>query len=479
MLTRGRLQIAESVTIDASALPHGVIIDASGNDSTPGIRDGKGSQVSYFGGRDLMSKQGTLNLIGLTLTGADTYSDGGAINTSGNLLVRGCTITGNSGGSGGGINVYSRADVTVLIENTTISNNFAQGLDGGGLYLVANNGHIEVSNSYIVDDHARDRGAGIFADLRNAGSVQIENSVVADNGVDLVYYDGQEGGGIYATIAGPGFFAVVNSKISGNTLTGQTVIGGGGVSIHNSGGTARIESALIQDNHALTTSVLNPENGDGGGIRIDNSKASAFTISNSTIAGNSATGQGGGVFLSESQDAVGVTLSNCTISGNTANRDGGGIAITTANSGSATLSIAQSTIVNNTSDANHNGSGAGGGIFIFGNHFSPVLNGSIVAGNIDRTGVAPQIRDNPNGNPIAVQFSQVGGDPKLGPLVNNGGPTFLDGSRMLTMAPLPGSPAINAGDPSAVAGVGTVPANDGARAVWAGREWRWNWRRAD
>ena len=41
-------------------------------------------------------------------------------------------------------------------------------------------------------------------------------------------------------------------------------------------------------------------------------------------------------------------------------------------------------------------------------------------------------------------------DPLLGPLADNGGPT-------LTHALLPGSPAINAGDPTAVAGVGGVP----------------------
>ena len=39
-------------------------------------------------------------------------------------------------------------------------------------------------------------------------------------------------------------------------------------------------------------------------------------------------------------------------------------------------------------------------------------------------------------------------DPLLGPLADNGGPTLPDGSKMLTHALLPGSPAINAGDPA-------------------------------
>ncbi len=51
-------------------------------------------------------------------------------------------------------------------------------------------------------------------------------------------------------------------------------------------------------------------------------------------------------------------------------------------------------------------------------------------------------------------------DPKLAPLSDNGGPTLADGSRLQTHALLPGSPAIDAGNPSAVAGVGGVPEFD-------------------
>ena len=44
-------------------------------------------------------------------------------------------------------------------------------------------------------------------------------------------------------------------------------------------------------------------------------------------------------------------------------------------------------------------------------------------------------------------------DPRLGPLADNGGPT-------MTHAPLVGSPAVDAGDPAAVAGAGNVPLFD-------------------
>ena len=48
---------------------------------------------------------------------------------------------------------------------------------------------------------------------------------------------------------------------------------------------------------------------------------------------------------------------------------------------------------------------------------------------------------------------QVGVNPLLGPLADNGGPT-------MTHALLAGSPAIDAGDPAALAGMGGIPMFD-------------------
>ena len=68
------------------------------------------------------------------------------------------------------------------------------------------------------------------------------------------------------------------------------------------------------------------------------------------------------------------------------------------------------------------------------------------------------LAESPIGSPDA-NGNLIGGpvhgviDPLLGPLADNGGPT-------LTHALLPGSPAINAGDLNAVAGVDGVPQFD-------------------
>jgi hypothetical protein len=68
---------------------------------------------------------------------------------------------------------------------------------------------------------------------------------------------------------------------------------------------------------------------------------------------------------------------------------------------------------------------------------------------------SPDAKGNLIGGPVHGAI-----DPRLGPLAYNGGPTFLDGSKLLTRALLPGSPAIDTGNPAAVAGVGAVPLFD-------------------
>jgi len=119
------------------------------------------------------------------------------------------------------------------------------------------------------------------------------------------------------------------------------------------------------------------------------------------------------------------------------------------------VTLMGSTVTENSAD------GAGGGIFVFNTGTDPTLTiaNSIVAGNT-ALGSGPDLLPDPNGT-LNVNYSLIGnaGDSgitagtgtdnilnqsaQLGPLQNNGGPTE-------THALLPGSPAIDAGDPSIV-----------------------------
>ena len=132
-----------------------------------------------------------------------------------------------------------------------------------------------------------------------------------------------------------------------------------------------------------------------------------------------------------------LTLTSSTVSGNFG-REGGGI----WNRVDATLTLTDSTVSGNTASID------GGGI---NNSFSGTgeLANSIIAGNgaptgPDCTGSPTSVGHNLIGTNDGCNFTRATGDlvnvdPKLGPLADNGGPTF-------THALLPGSPAIDAGD---------------------------------
>ncbi|MCI0685051.1 MAG: FG-GAP-like repeat-containing protein [Gemmataceae bacterium] len=128
------------------------------------------------------------------------------------------------------------------------------------------------------------------------------------------------------------------------------------------------------------------------------------------MTGNSASDRGGGLYNRSSGT---VTVQNSTLSGNSAYAAGGGM----LNTGTATV---QNSIVANST----NGDLAGGGAF----HVDSSL-----------------IEDN---SQTGTGANNLSADPNLGPLQNNGGPTF-------THALLSGTTAINAGNNALAAGLTT------------------------
>jgi hypothetical protein len=223
--------------------------------------------------------------------------------------------------------------------------------------------------------------------IHNIGNLQILRCCVTENTSAL-----GSGGGIYnrGTLS-----EVTESIVSYNTAG----LNGGGICDEQD---MTIVRSVISDNLA---------SGDGGGIH---ESGSAILI-NSTVANNRATGSGGGI-----NDAGGASLKtyNVTIAGNRA-AVGGGLANVPTSGASWAL---RNTIVgDNTAPVApdvSNGFGAqiSGGFNLIENT-SGATGGSFLASD------------------------QLGVDPKLGPLQDNGGPTF-------TMALLAGSPAIDMGSNS-------------------------------
>ena len=204
------------------------------------------------------------------------------------------------------------------------------------------------------------------------------------------------GGGISNNSTGT--VTVTNSTISGNTAKN-----GGGI-FNNTSAALTITNSTISGN---TANGNGPGEGDGGGISIPTN--CTVTLTNSTISGNSAK-QGGGISINVNNT---VTLTNSTISGNSARQFGGGISTP-----ASTVNVRNTLIAVNTAATWPDFSGAltSQGYNLIGNTSGTTITGSTT------------------GNQLNV-------NPGLGPLQNNGGPTF-------THALLSGSTAIEGGNSS-------------------------------
>jgi pentapeptide MXKDX repeat protein len=211
-------------------------------------------------------------------------------------------------------------------------------------------------------------------------------------------------------------------EISGVTITNNSSFHRDGAGIFNSG-------TLVLLNSTVENIVT-----DGAGAGIYN--AGVLTLRNSTIHNNTAI-DGGGI-----ANAAGgsVALSNSTVSGNTATNSGGGI----LNMG--LLASHNSTIVNNNGAGVANSDGSG----------TVELRNTLIAGNgPDCSGTVSSLGHNldSDGTCAGANGDITNPNPLLGPLQDNGGETA-------THALLPGSPAIDAGDPQGCLGTDGVLTSD-------------------
>lgn len=356
------------------------------NNNTVNLR---GGGIYNFGSNAKM----TLN--DSTVSSNSAGSGGGGItnNTSEFMILNNSTVHGNSAQDGGGI--LSISGITSL-DNATISGNSAY---AGGAIFNAHNSILELDGSTISGNAGSD-GGGIL----NLNTVTINNSVVHGNSANNV------GGGIFNI--GNGSLTLDGSTISGNSAGNE----GGGIMTSIP---VTINYSTISGNSASR----------GGGISNANETT---TVNNSTISGNSAGSEGGGIMTFGT-----MLLNNSTVSGNSTPGVGGGI-----NNAGGILTANNSTISSNTAAVD------GGGLINFG---TASLNNSILANSNRQDCVlangtinaSHSLIENNLGCINGTSTSNKTGDPRLGPLRNNGGPTE-------THALLPGSSAINMGDNSLI-----------------------------
>jgi hypothetical protein len=232
------------------------------------------------------------------------------------------------------------------------------------------------------------------------------NQANATKGADTINFD--------STVFSPAkTITLTGSQLVLSDTTGATTITGPAAGVKISGGGL---SGVFQVGNLVSASISGltisggKTTGNGGGL--DNLGGS-LTLTNCTVSSNSAGSVGGGLYTSA---AGTTTLSNCTISGNSATVGGG------ANS-QGTLSLTNCTVSGNTATTAFGGLESSSGTL--------TLTNTIVAGNAGGA-------DLDSASPFSGTNNLIGGNPLLAPLNNYGGPTQ-------TLAPLPGSPAIDAG----------------------------------
>jgi predicted outer membrane repeat protein len=394
----GGSRFAIGLLLYAVALPvHAATITVTNtNDNGPGSLR-QALAVAHDGDRITFAVSGTITL------------------TSGQLGVsKNVTISGPGADQLSIVGMPFRFVLVAAVKAATISGltirNGAGGIFNGGTLTVMNcvisgssTGGIENWASLtVVNSNVSDNVIGIF---NATGEFGVVTATILSTTVS-----GNSAGGVVAApniFGGRAYITIIDCTISGNF----SASGGGGIFATNT--SLSVANSTISGNSTGSS---------GGGI------SGGATVENSTISGNSAGMSGGGIYGS-------ATVENSTISGNSAGTSGGGIY------NNSSLDVTLSTITGNSAPS-------GGGIYTVGSVevSNTILNAGALGENIFNNGGTVtsdgyNLSSDDGGGYLTGPGDQINTDPLLGPLQSNGGPTF-------THALLPGSPAIDAGDPS-------------------------------
>lgn len=375
----------------------------------------------------------------------------------GTVIFRNNTVSGtnSSGGSGAAVRINARQEGTVQFENNTIGGTNSAGASGGAVYINTTIGTLNILNNSISGTNTTTNvGGAIYANATGGTLNILNNSITGNNSAE------GSGGALYANTSSDGTLI-----ISGNTIGGTNTAGtrGGGIYANTaSNATMTISNNTISG--ANTASSI-----DGGGIYANTGSDSTSTFSGNTIFGNNnASTTGGGAHINGGSGST-ITVDNNTISGTNSAPSGGGIRVNAPFEG--ILYFVNNTVTGNSASNN------GGGVYIPSSGTANVYNNIIRDNTVTGPGIAgddiyldtsPGFQTNlfnnilgpasdfitANSEDLVItditlysQGNNSTADPMLGPLQNNGGPTF-------TRALPEGSAAINAGDNTIVALLG-------------------------
>lgn len=370
------------------------------------------------GGRVLTSKNTSLTLENLKITGGKVNDCGGIYIISGNLTLKNCVVTKNeSSNCGGGIHFDGE---NLIVENSEISENKG---DSGGICVAASSAKTKIKDSDIIKNSARSGGGGL--DL--VGESTIEDCNITDNKAE---FSTGGGGGLILAFNNKSC-KIIKSVIKNNTA-GEN---GGGIYIN--GGTLSLESgAAIRENTAET---------DGGGIYIRN--GSLNLESGAAIRENTAKKDGGAIYASCEHSTITVNI------GEKDDSDDIVIEKNNAERGGAFYGADNARFVMNAGKVSENYSevGGGGAMYIWGgtsNYSTFTMNGGEIIGNMAKSGGAGGAVHIDDGSGKNASFIMTGGflsgnkaadkngnGSKLGGAiyVKNGGKIKLGGSAVIAV----------------------------------------------
>ena len=411
-----------------------------------------GSQSEIAGNFSYNNDGGGIWLAGtapLAIVGAKIHDNraingiGGGVanNAAGSVAISGSIIEDNSAKTGGG---YADAGTGPLtIANSFVLNNAAGTFGGGG--IDAGGPSITLVNTSVSGNSAV-TGGGLH--LHGTGTTRITDCSIAGNGGD-----------------GAGGIADEATKliVTGTTFASNRALGNGGaIAAFGTVGDVAISNSLFRDNQTFVSGgalffiagtlevVASRFTGNasqtGGAVNLN---VPSFSIVSSTFDANRALTAGA---LILSLTGTGNALTNDTFTANAAQKDG---AIFVSGVANATLTMIDDTVDGNTATATSGGVEQLSGTL--------VVQGTILARNTaagapsDYTYTGGTLTDNGGnllgstagtGNKFGNGTQVVVGDPKLGPLEDNGGPSAgspSDSQVVPTQALYPGSPAFSTG----------------------------------
>jgi hypothetical protein len=212
-----------------------------------------------------------------------------------------------------------------------------------------------------------------------------------------------------------GEFVMKSGAITGNTITGNDWVAGGGVKV-NDGGKFTMSGGAVTGNNALGT-----DGGSGGGVEIWNGE---FTMTGGTILGNTVNREGGGVRVG-GESAI-FTMEGGEITGNTITNGewsrGGGVRVQEG----ARFILKGGEISENTTQGTRGG--FGGGVNISNGEFT--MEGGEISGN------TTQEKEGGTGGGVAVSGKDATFTMQDGAIMGNstqwgGGVNVTDGATFI------------------------------------------------